>query len=93
MCSQKWDLNPLWYEHSALDLLANSSQLTLKLKDYIEKICQGFTADMKNREMFVQQRAVAIYFIDKLALRAGKEKDGNDEADTVDCWSLRVEHI
>ena len=40
---------------------------------------------MKNREMFVQQRAVAIYFIDKLALRAGKEKDGNDEADTVDC--------
>ena len=43
--------------------------------------------------MFVQQRAVAIYFIDKLALRAGKEKYGDDEADTVECCSLRVEHI
>ena len=34
----------------------------------------------------------ARYFIDKLALRAGNEKD-EDEADTVGCCSLRVEHI
>ena len=40
----------------------------------------------------VRQRAVALYFIDKLALRAGNEKD-EDEADTVGCCSLRVEHI
>ena len=43
--------------------------------------------------MFVQQIAVAIYFIYKLALRTGKEKDGDDEADTVECCSLHVEHI
>lgn len=33
-----------------------------------------------------------MYFIDKLALRAGNEK-GEDEADTVGCCSLRVEHV
>ena len=42
--------------------------------------------------MRVRQRAVALYFIDKLALRAGNEKD-DDQADTVGCCSLRVEHI
>ena len=42
--------------------------------------------------MKVRQRAVALYFIDKLALRAGNEKD-EDQADTVGCCSLRVEHI
>lgn len=33
-----------------------------------------------------------MYFIDKLALRAGNEK-GEDEADTVGCCSLRCEHL
>ena len=42
--------------------------------------------------MRLRQRAVALYFIDKLALRAGNEKD-EDQADTVGCCSLRVEHI
>jgi DNA topoisomerase-1 len=35
---------------------------------------------------------VATYLIDKLALRVGNEK-GEDEADTVGCCSLRVEHV
>ncbi len=34
-----------------------------------------------------------MYFIDKLALRAGNEKDSDESADTVGCCSLRVEHI
>ncbi len=34
--------------------------------------------------------AVALYFIDKLALRAGHEKD-EDEADTVGCCTLKVQ--
>lgn len=34
-----------------------------------------------------------MYFIDKLALRAGNEKDASEEADTVGCCSLRFEHI
>lgn len=38
------------------------------------------------------QLGLATYLIDKLALRVGNEK-GEDEADTVGCCSLRVEHI
>ena len=56
--------------------------------------CNTFCSlpDFKSKEMRVRQRAVALYFIDKLALRAGNEKD-EDQADTVGCCSLRVEHI
>lgn len=42
--------------------------------------------------MIDRQRATAMYFIDRLALRAGNEK-GDDEADTVGCCSLRCEHV
>jgi len=63
-----------------------------KLHRVIDKIRANYTEDWKSKEMKVRQRAVAIYFIDKLALRAGNEKD-EDEADTVGCCSLRIEHI
>ena len=63
-----------------------------KLAKCIDKIRQEYTVDLKSKEMKVRQRAVALYFIDKLALRAGNEKD-EDQADTVGCCSLRVEHI
>lgn len=43
--------------------------------------------------MKTRQRSVALYFIDKLALRAGHEKEEGEAADTVGCCSLRVEHI
>jgi len=39
-----------------------------------------------------RQRATAMYFIDRLALRAGNEK-GDDEADTYGCCSLQYEHV
>lgn len=63
-----------------------------ELKKLIHKIREDYTSDFKSKEMRVRQRAVALYFIDKLALRAGNEKD-EDQADTVGCCSLRVEHI
>jgi len=62
------------------------------LAKHIDKIRENYKADFKSKEMRVRQRAVALYFIDKLALRAGNEKD-EDQADTVGCCSLRVEHI
>ena len=40
-----------------------------KLKGEIEKIREDYMADMKSKEMRVRQRAVALYFIDKLAFR------------------------
>lgn len=63
-----------------------------KLAKSIEKIRKEYREDWKSKEMRIRQRAVALYFIDKLALRAGNEKD-EDQADTVGCCSLRVEHI
>ncbi|CAL8094570.1 unnamed protein product [Calicophoron daubneyi] len=62
------------------------------LHKIIDRIRADYRADFKSKEMRIRQRAVALYFIDKLALRAGNEKD-EDEADTVGCCSLRYEHI
>ena len=47
---------------------------------------------MAQEDRELQQLGVATFLIDKLALRVGNEK-GEDEADTVGCCSLRVEHI
>lgn len=63
-----------------------------ELKNHIDKIRLDYTEDLKDKVMAIRQRATAMYFIDKLALRAGNEK-GEDEADTVGCCSLRCEHI
>jgi len=52
--------------------------------DYNAKLTSRITAE--------RQLATALYFIDRLALRAGNEK-GEDEADTVGCCSLRYEHV
>jgi DNA topoisomerase-1 len=63
-----------------------------RLHKTIDKIRATYQGEWKSKEMRIRQRAVALYFIDKLALRAGNEKD-EDQADTVGCCSLRVEHI
>ena len=67
-------------------------EMARQLKTRIDGIQKNYTVDLKSKEMRIRQRAVALYFIDKLALRAGNEKD-EDSADTVGCCSLRVEHI
>lgn len=63
-----------------------------RLHKHIDKIRNTYREEWKSKEMRIRQRGVALYFIDKLALRAGNEKD-EDQADTVGCCSLRVEHI
>ncbi|KAF8556371.1 DNA topoisomerase I [Imleria badia] len=63
-----------------------------ELKDHVARIRTDYQADLKNKVMADRQRATAMYFIDRLALRAGNEK-GEDEADTVGCCSLRCEHV
>ncbi|XP_072707228.1 DNA topoisomerase I, mitochondrial isoform X2 [Ciconia boyciana] len=68
-------------------------EVARRLKDVVHKIRAQYQADWKSKEMKKRQRAVALYFIDKLALRAGNEKEEGETADTVGCCSLRVEHI
>ncbi|KAH9263474.1 hypothetical protein BASA83_013139 [Batrachochytrium salamandrivorans] len=62
------------------------------LKSHVSRIRRIYTEELKDKLMANRQRATALYFIDRLALRAGNEK-GDEEADTVGCCSLRFEHI
>ena len=66
--------------------------LTATTQKHVDRIRADYTADLKSKVMLDRQRATAMYFIDRLALRAGNEKN-EDEADTVGCCSLRYEHI
>ncbi|NXI44477.1 TOP1M topoisomerase, partial [Galbula dea] len=68
-------------------------EVARRLKDVVHSIRAQYQADWKSKEMRKRQIAVALYFIDKLALRAGNEKEEGETADTVGCCSLRVEHI
>ncbi|XP_071957793.1 DNA topoisomerase I, mitochondrial-like isoform X2 [Antedon mediterranea] len=67
-------------------------EMARSLKQHVDRIRSQYREDFRSKEMRVRQRAVALYFIDKLALRAGNEKD-EETADTVGCCSLRVEHL
>lgn len=63
------------------------------LKEHIGRIRKDYTKDLKAELMADRQRATAMYLIDKLALRAGNEKDTENEAETVGCCSLKYEHV
>uniref|UniRef100_A0A2D4HCD7 DNA topoisomerase I n=1 Tax=Micrurus lemniscatus lemniscatus TaxID=129467 RepID=A0A2D4HCD7_MICLE len=68
-------------------------EVARRLKKLIHPIRRQYRADWKSKEPKKRQISVALYFIDKLALRAGNEKEEGETADTVGCCSLRVEHI
>ncbi|SCU87510.1 LAME_0D10352g1_1 [Lachancea meyersii CBS 8951] len=63
-----------------------------QLKGYIGAVRKDYNKNLKSKVMLERQIAVACYFIDVFALRAGGEK-ADDEADTVGCCSLRYEHV
>jgi len=67
-------------------------ELARRLDSHIKDIRTIYETDFRSKQMLIRQRAVAIYFIDKLSLRAGNEKD-SEQADTVGVCTLRVEHI
>ena len=63
------------------------------LKEKIKDIREDYLKKIEDKDIRNRQLGVATYLIDTLALRAGNEKDSEEEADTVGCCSLRVEHI
>lgn len=63
-----------------------------KLKESIGSIRETYTKNWDSKERRERQMSTALYFIDKLALRAGHEKD-EDEADTVGCCTLKCENV
>lgn len=65
----------------------------IKLKACIHKVRSDYAKKIQQKtDRSDRQLGVAMWVIDVLALRVGGEK-GEDEADTVGCCSLRVEHL
>lgn len=64
-----------------------------RLLKIIGKLRESYEVLQQSKSLVDRQKATATYFIDKLALRVGGEKDTEEEADTVGCCSLRVEHL
>ncbi|GAB66961.1 topoisomerase I [Plasmodium cynomolgi strain B] len=64
-----------------------------KLKSCVHKIREDYRHKMRSKSILDKQLGTAVYLIDFLALRVGGEKDIDEEADTVGCCSLRVEHV
>ena len=63
------------------------------LCENIDKIRASYKKKLKSKSIEERQLATAIWVIDRLALRVGGEKDTDEEADTVGCCSIRVEHL
>ncbi|KAF8218287.1 hypothetical protein K438DRAFT_22969 [Mycena galopus ATCC 62051] len=70
----------------------NKFEKARELKNHIDGIRRNYNADLDSEVMADRQRATAMYFIDKLALRTGDEKD-DDEWETVGCCSLKCKHV
>ncbi|KAL3936206.1 MAG: hypothetical protein SGBAC_008422 [Bacillariaceae sp.] len=64
-----------------------------RLCERIVAIRKSYKKDLKAKDKETRQLATAVWVIDRLALRVGGEKDTDEEADTVGCCSLRVEHL
>jgi len=65
-----------------------------RLHDKIDAIRKDYTRKIRvSKDKRMRQLGTATYLIDRLALRVGGEKDTDQEADTVGCTSLRVEHV
>lgn len=65
-----------------------------KLKNFVENIRTDYWEKINNNgNRKENQIGIVSYFIDRLALRVGNEKNDEKEADTVGCCSLRVEHV
>ena len=59
----------------------------------IDRIRADYKKNLTSKSHETRQLATAMWVIDRLALRVGGEKDTDEEADTVGCCSLRVEHL
>ena len=98
----KWNdpINPEDTKYMMVDKTGAIKQMADKAKfekarslvHKIDDIRADYTAKFDSRDEKEVQMAVAMYFIDMLALRVGGEKK-EDEADTVGCCSLRVQHV
>lgn len=80
--------------HSAFKMRSDESKYDLarRLKRKIKKIREKNDRFMKSESAEYRQLSVALFLIDRLALRIGNEKR-DDEADTAGVTTLKVENI
>ena len=64
-----------------------------RLKRFISGIRSDYEKKLKSSNLHEKNLGTVAYLIDRLALRVGNEKNTDEEADTVGCCSLRVEHM
>jgi DNA topoisomerase I len=70
------------------------TKIPFRLSTMVADIRKDYQYKLKfGKDAFVRQLGTCAYFIDRLALRVGGEKNTDEEADTVGCTSLRVEHV
>lgn len=67
-------------------------QKAIRLKGCIDRIRADYKRKLSAKNIDDRQLGTAMWVIDVLALRVGGEK-GEDEADTVGCCTLRLEHV
>jgi len=70
----------------------NKFHKAMQLKGCIDKVRRDYQRHLDSSDRQLKQQATTMWLIDVLALRVGGEKN-EDEADTVGCCSLRVEHF
>ena len=64
-----------------------------RLKKFIHEIRTDYERKLRSADSHSKNLGTVTYLIDRLALRVGNEKNTEEEADTVGCCSLRVEHM
>jgi DNA topoisomerase-1 len=64
-----------------------------RLKKFIHQIRNDYEKKLMSNQKHDRNLGTVAYLIDRLALRVGNEKNVDEEADTVGCCSLRVEHM
>lgn len=62
-----------------------------RLHNKIDLIREAYMRDLNSTNVFIQQRAVALYLIDTLLIRVGHET-GDQEAN-VGCCTLKCKHV
>ncbi|KAJ7023479.1 hypothetical protein C8F04DRAFT_1134472 [Mycena alexandri] len=78
--------------HSDMLKFEQARDLKAMVQEHIDRIRTTYEVDLKSTVVADRQRATAMYFIDKLGLRVGREERDAD-ADTVGCCSLRCVHV
>ena len=91
-CFYKDTLGNSKYSFPILNNELNKFQEARTLKSKLPKLRSKILSLCKSDNLRLQQKALAVFLIDKICIRVGHPKE-LDSADTVGCCTLRCEHF